>query len=99
MVITRIHPMSCAKVSGLLYAGMGLIFGAFFSIVMMSIGSAMPDDDTQMMGPFFGAIFGVGAIVMMPIFYGILGFVGGGLAAVVYNLVAGWTGGIELDVR
>ena len=33
-----------------------------------------------------------------PVFYGIIGFVMGALFAVVYNLVAGWVGGLELGV-
>jgi hypothetical protein len=100
MVITRINPMSCAKVSGLLYAVIGFLVGACVSLLMMTIGmgSGMADDEMHM-APMFGALFGVGAIIMMPIFYGILGFVGGAIVAAVYNLIAGWTGGIEVDVR
>ena len=99
MVITRISPMSCAKVSGLLYAVIGFLIGACISLVMMTIGSAMPQDEAWPMAPMFGALFGIGAIVMMPIFYGIMGFVGGAIVAAAYNLIAGWTGGIELDIR
>ncbi len=99
MVITRISPISCAKVSGLLYAVIGFLIGACISLVMMTIGSAMPQDEVGALGPMFGAIFGVGAIVMLPVFYGTLGFIGGAIVAAAYNMIAGWTGGIELDVR
>lgn len=99
MVIKRISPMSCAKVSGLLYAALGLVFGAFFSLIMMSVGSLIPQDESQMAGPIIGMMFGAGAIIFAPLFYGVMGFIMGGLTAVAYNFVAGWTGGLELDVQ
>lgn len=34
--------------------------------------------------------------IFLPVFYAILGFIAGIIFAFVYNLVAGWTGGIEL---
>ncbi len=48
-----------------------------------------------------GALFGHGGIgiifaIFIPIIYAIFGFIAGVIFAFVYNLVAGWTGGIEL---
>lgn len=41
---------------------------------------------------------GIGAIfaIFLPIFYAIAGFIAGIISALVYNLVAKWTGGLEL---
>ena len=39
-----------------------------------------------------GALFAI----FLPIVYAIAGFIAGIITAFVYNLVAGWTGGIEL---
>ena len=41
---------------------------------------------------------GIGAIfaIFLPIIYGIAGFIAGIISAFVYNLVAKWTGGLEL---
>jgi hypothetical protein len=36
---------------------------------------------------------------MMPFFYAAMGFVAGVVSAWVYNLIAGWIGGIEVDVE
>jgi hypothetical protein len=98
MVIKRISPMSCAKVSGLLYAGIGLVVGACVSLVMMTIGSFMPQEEAPAAG-MISMMFGAGAIVILPIFYGVLGFIGGAIVAFAYNVIAGWTGGLELDVQ
>src|SRR5262245_19549098 len=103
MVIKRINPMSCAKVSGLLYALIGLLIGACFSLMMMAFGSAFSNQEmtggNPMAGRMFGALFGAGAIIVLPIFYGVLGFVGGAITALIYNLISGMVGGLELDIE
>jgi hypothetical protein len=45
------------------------------------------------------ALFGVGAIIFMPIIYGVFGLVGGAIGAALYNLFAGLFGGIEVEVQ
>ncbi len=44
-----------------------------------------------------GIMFGMG--ISMPVIYGAMGFIGGVIGAAVYNLVASWIGGIELEVE
>jgi hypothetical protein len=94
MTLKRIGPMSCAKISGLLYALMGFIVGAFLSFFSLLLGSVGSDFGGA--GALSG-LFGVGAIILLPIFYGVLGFVGGAIMAWVFNLVVGWVGGLELE--
>jgi hypothetical protein len=48
--------------------------------------------------PFAGAVgmfFGLPA----PVFYGVLGFIFGTLGAFLYNLIAKWMGGIEVQLQ
>ena len=40
----------------------------------------------------------MGALVAAPVFYGLLGFLGGLFTAAVYNVAAGAIGGVELEV-
>jgi hypothetical protein len=94
MVINRIAPFSLAKISGTLYAVLGLIFGALFSLVAMAGLAAGAGNGNSM----FGALFGVGAIILFPIFYGCIGFVASLIGAWLYNVLAGMVGGVELDV-
>ena len=65
MVINRIAPLSLAKISGTLYAALGLIFGAIISLISMAgaFGGAGGGNGN----PMFGALFGVGAIILLPI--------------------------------
>jgi hypothetical protein len=95
MVINRIGPMSCARISGTLYAVMGLILGAVFSLVALAGGfSAESSEETG-----FAAVFGVAAIVVLPLVYGGIGFLATFIAAWLYNVLAGVVGGIELDLQ
>ena len=42
-------------------------------------------------------MFGMG--ILMPVIYGVMGFILGVIGAAVYNFVARWIGGIELEVE
>lgn len=46
-----------------------------------------------------GTVFGVGAIILFPILYGVMGLIFGAVSAALYNLFAGIVGGIELETR
>lgn len=94
MIVKRVGPLSVAKVAGVLYGLMGLLFGAFISLFSL-VGSAFAPKDAGMLG----MLFGMGAVVVLPIFYGILGFIMTLIMAALYNLIAGWVGGVELDVQ
>jgi hypothetical protein len=94
MTLKRIGPFSCAKISGLLYGLMGLIAGAIISFIALLLGSVGSDYGG---GGALSGLFGVGAIILLPIFYGFIGFVGGAIMAWIYNLVAASVGGLELE--
>ena len=89
--------MSVAKISGLCYGVMGLIFIPFF-LLISAVGSVA---SRQAGGPgaAFGAMFGFGVAVMMPVIYAIMGFIMGALGAFIYNLISKWIGGIEVELE
>ena len=93
--VKRIEPGPALKLGAIIYAFLGLIIGVFmacFSLVA-SGGSGI-----GMGARAFGFGMGVGAIIVAPIVYGIIGGIGAGIAAVVYNLAARWVGGLEVDI-
>lgn len=98
MVITRVGPLSCAKIVGTLYAILGLVFGAIFSLVSMLSGVMSRTSEAPGLGVGVGFILGAGAIVVFPVLYGGMGFVMSLLGAWLYNLLAGLVGGIELEL-
>jgi hypothetical protein len=97
MVIRRVDPLSAGKIAGLLYAMIGLLFGAVFSVIGMA--GATFASEAGHSAPFLGALFGVGAIIVLPIFYGVLGFIAFAIGAVLYNVLAGVVGGLRVEVE
>ena len=95
--IKRFGVLSVGIISGILYAIGGLI-GALFMIPFVAIMSAI---DPMMNGDFtpFGWIFGGFAIILLPIIYGVLGFIGGIICAALYNLFAMLVGGIKVELE
>jgi hypothetical protein len=94
MVIRRVAPLSCAKIAALMYMLIGLVIGAVFSLVALA-GSAFGGGENAGLG----AIFGIGAVILLPIFYGCLGFVMTAVMALLYNLFAGIVGGVNVEVQ
>ena len=97
MIIKRVNPISAAKVMGLLGLVIGLILGAFISLGALALGGAAIASD-EPGGALVGMIFGAGAIVILPLFYGCVAFVGGLVQSLLYNVAAKWTGGVEVEV-
>ena len=93
MTLRRVGILSCGKVLGCVYALLGLIIGGVFSLAAVAGFAAGGGQQ----GPE-ALIFGVGAIVLLPLFYGIAGFIGGVIAGALYNLIAGLVGGIEMEL-
>ena len=88
--LTRIAPVKAGIVLGILYGLVSLIVVPFFLL------AALMASKTGTATPVF---MGVGFAVCLPVIYAVLGFVGGIIMAAIYNLIAGWTGGIEFEVK
>jgi Transmembrane domain of unknown function (DUF3566) len=99
--IKRIAPLQAGKMMGVLYGCLGLIFlpifmlagiaGAFAQHAQGQTSSAAPAAAVA------GIMFGMG--IFMPVIYGVMGFVFGIIGAAIYNLIARWIGGIEVEVE
>ena len=87
--IRRLGIGQMAKVMGVLYFLIGIIFAA----IMGLFGSMMPSAGEDSV-----AIFGGVMLIALPILYGFFGFLAGALIAWLYNIVAGFTGGLELEL-
>ena len=100
MRLNRIGVGSAAKISGALYGAIGLIFGGIFAMfALLGAGFAgMAAEQGEAVPAFMGPLFGVGAIVLFPLFYGTMGVVTGAVGAALYNLFARMVGGLELEI-
>ncbi len=94
MKIQSVGVASVGKTALVIYGLLGLFFGALFSLVSMA-GVALGGGDEP---AIFGLLFGVGAIIIMPIFYGVIGAVAWMIGALIYNFSVRFTGGIEVNL-
>ena len=101
MVIRHVGVWSVARLYGALSAAMGLLIGAIIAAASAIGGAAgaMSDSSAGLGAGSLGMLFGVGAIIFLPICYGVLGLLGGAIGAALYNVFAGMLGGIELDIQ
>ncbi len=91
--LKSIAPLQLGKMLALLYGIMGAIFCPFF-LLMSLVASHGPTP--QRVGVL---AFGTGFALMLPFIYAAFGFIGGIVSAFIYNLIAKWIGGIEVEVE
>ncbi|MFY9742089.1 MAG: hypothetical protein WA252_06405 [Candidatus Sulfotelmatobacter sp.] len=92
-IVKSVGVMSVAKIMGLVYGCLGLIFAPFFLLIGL-LGSVAGGHRT----PFAGAL-GVIFALLMPILYGLMGFLMGAIGGGLYNLFAKLVGGFEVELE
>jgi hypothetical protein len=98
MILKSVGVLSLGKITGLLYAGLGLFIGFFFTMFAL-LGATMGALAEEEMGALFSVFFGMGSIVIFPLLYGIMGLVMGVIVAALYNLLARLVGGVEVELE
>ena len=93
MLLKRVGVWSAAKVSSGLYGALGLMEGTLFTVAELF------HHHSHLLLTFPDVLFGVGAIITLPIVAGIIGLLGGALIACLYNLLARFAGGLELELE
>ena len=83
--IKRIGPVSAGKILGVIGAVFGVIVGLLLALLSSALG------ESYIGGNWFVQLIGLTLI------YAIVSFVIGVFYAAVYNLVAGWVGGIQIE--
>ena len=98
-ILKRVGPGSAFKIGLVTYAILGLLLGIFMAFISMVAGSLGSPGQSAAPGmKLFGFGMGLGAIIFFPICYGIIGGIFAAVGAFIYNLVAGWVGGLEVDI-
>jgi hypothetical protein len=97
MLIRRIGVLSAVKIGAALYGAIGLIIGLVVSVVALA-GASLAGMDEAIGGGAAQTLLGAGAVIVFPVIYGLLGAVGLGISALIYNAVAKVTGGLELQI-
>jgi hypothetical protein len=99
--IKRMGVFSCAKIYSITLAAMGLIVGVIYGLIFIVLGGAMMAGGGRDAGMAGGSTLIIGLVMMIaiPVMYGIIGFIGGIIGALVYNVAAGVVGGLELEIE
>lgn len=85
--IKKIGVLSLANLLAVGYVFLGFLMGLLFTLLsFLGVGGS----------GVTGLLFGSFAVIIFPIVYGILGWVSGVITAVLYNITAKITGGLEL---
>ena len=92
-IIKRFGPLQLGKILAVFYGLMGLLFIPFF-LIMALVSTQAPGQHRAPM-----AALGIGFAFIFPFLYAAMGFVFGIIGALLYNLVASWIGGIEVEVE
>jgi len=79
-----------AKVAAVIYFFLGLVIVVPMFLFMSAIKEVT---DTSL--PFFGGAM----MFLIPFFYALIGFIFTAIGCAIYNVVARWTGGIEIEVE
>jgi len=108
--VRRVGPGSAFKIGLILYGILGLLLGIVMACISMVAGSfgglghsAVPaagGTATAVSWDLRSFAFGTGfgAMIFFPLLYGLFGGIFAAVGAVLYNLVAGWVGGLEVDI-
>ncbi len=91
--VKSIGVLSFAKMSAAVYGAMALLLMPIFLLLALAGAFAGPTHN-----PLAGAL-GVIFALVMPVLYAGLGFVAGLVGSLIYNLIAKWMGGIEVELQ
>lgn len=95
--LKRVGVMSAGIFMGTASALLGLLMGGFiFLLSLVGIGAGGPGGPANPAAALIG--LGFAAVIALPVFYGIAGFIGGAFYAFVYNIISGMTGGLEMEI-
>ena len=95
--LTNIGVLKAGIFLAVLYAAFGLLFALIYAPIMMvaaSMGMSELGGGAAMMGGL-----GLGMIIVIPLFYAVMVFIGGVIGSALYNLVSKWTGGLEFTLE
>lgn len=100
--IRKLGVLSVAKILAVIYLVISLLIAVPYGLIIIIfslIGAGSARGDAAFMVGGGGVVMGLVVMVAIPIFYTIVGFIGGAIVALLYNLFAGLVGGIEIEVE
>jgi len=100
--IKKIGILSAAKMYGAIMFVVSLLISIPYGLIVIVyslFGAGMMGGDAALAIGGGGVVLGILIMVGLPILYGVIGFVGGAIGALLYNIFAGFVGGVEIEVE
>jgi hypothetical protein len=91
--LKRIDPLKAGIMLAIIYGILGLVFVPFFLLMEVAATHLPPAQRVGVLA------VGAGFAVFLPVFYAVLGFIGGVVGSFIYNVSAKWVGGMEFDIE
>lgn len=101
MIIRRVAPLSAAKIAGFIYTLLGLPFALLVWIISL-VGlnySGMSNSPFLPFSPAYVVEGGAIAVIVLPVIYGFFCFLMTLIGAWLYNLIAGFMGGVSVELQ
>jgi len=95
--LKRIAPLQFGLMLGATYGLISLVFVPFILLFSVLAKSMPHADNVTQQG--FPMVASVALAVILPVAYAVMGLIGGIIAAWIYNIVAKFVGGIEVEVE
>jgi hypothetical protein len=93
--VRRVGIASVAKMYAAISAAAGLLIGLGVAIASFLGAGIAEAPEVAMLGP----VLGIGAIIILPLFYACIGAIAGAIGALLYNAFAAIVGGVRVEVR
>lgn len=93
-ILKRISPASAFKVGFICYAFLGLVLGAFCTLIALGAFPLGHHTHAMLLGRFVGMF----AVILCPIVYGLFGGLFALIGAAIYNVASQWVGGLEVEI-
>jgi len=94
VIIKKLGVLSFARINGLIGIAGGLFAALFTSIISLLMKNQGAETQFRSLG--------IGGMIMLilisPVIYGIIGFIGGAVGAWLYNIFAKLVGGVEVEL-
>ncbi|TAJ45677.1 hypothetical protein [Methanofollis fontis] len=97
-VIQRFGIVSVARINAAISLVIGLVLSVLWILFTGVTGVARGIDGGAIGSAAMHGAGGLVVIIFVTIVYAVVGFIAGALVALLYNVAAGWFGGIEMDL-
>jgi hypothetical protein len=100
--IRKLGVLSVAKIQSAIMLVISLLISIPYGLIVIVyslVGGSVVGGNAGLGVGAGGIVIGLLIMIGLPILYGAMGFIGGCIAALLYNLFSTWVGGIEIEVE